>query len=112
MNELPVQISGDKDRYSGPDERLISRSVEHHGCAEPALRVADVVKVSIDQRDITRWLLLHRCGVTEEREGRKARTTGTREERAWLEGCVGEPKRIGFKEDECGAVRVISVAIS
>jgi hypothetical protein len=47
-NELPVQISGDKDRYAGPDERLMSRSVEHHGGAKPALRVADMVKVSVD----------------------------------------------------------------
>jgi len=111
-NELPVQISGDKDRYAGPDERLMSRSMEHHGGAEPALRVADVVKVSIDQRDIAMWLLLRGRGETESREGRKARTTGTREERAWSEGRVGKPKRIGFEEGECGAVRGISVAIA
>ena len=85
----------------------MSRSVEHHGGAELALGVADVVKVSIDQRDMARWLVIL-CirGETEECEGRETWTTGTREERAWLEGRVGEPKRIGFEEDECGAVCV------
>jgi hypothetical protein len=89
----------------------MSRSVEHHGGAEPALRVADVVKVSVDQRDVARGVFLRGSGETEEREGREARTAGAREERAWLEGRVGEPKRIGFEEDERGAVCGTSVLL-
>jgi len=61
----PVQISGDKDRYPGPYERLVSRTVEHHGSAYSALRVANVVKVRVDQCDVTR-VLLRGCGETEE----------------------------------------------
>jgi hypothetical protein len=58
---VPVQISGDENRYPGPYERLVSGTVEHHGGAELALGVADVVKVSVDQRDV---LLLRGCGET------------------------------------------------
>jgi hypothetical protein len=53
--------------------------MEHDGCAEPALRVADVVEMRIDQCEFAR-VLLRGCGETEEREGRKAWTTGTRED--------------------------------
>jgi hypothetical protein len=63
-----------------------------------------VVEVSVDQHDIAMRLLLRGRGETESREGRKAWTTGTREERAWSEGRVGKPKRIGFEEGEFGAV--------
>jgi len=52
--------------------------MEHHGRAEPALRVADVVEMRVDQREFT-GVLLRGCGETEEREGRNAWTTGTRE---------------------------------
>lgn len=106
----PVQISGDKDRYPGPYERLVSRTVEHHGSAYSALRVANVVKVRVDQCDVTR-VLLRGCGETEEREGRKTWTTSTRKARAGFEGCVREPKRVGFKEGQCGAARGMSGAI-
>ena len=106
----PVQISGDEDRYPGPYERLVSRTVEHHGSAYSALCVADVVKVRVDQCDVAR-VLLRGCGETEEREGRKTWTTSTREARAGFEGRVREPKRVGFKEGQCGAVGIMSGAI-
>jgi len=106
----PVQISGDEERYPGPYERLVSRTVEHHGSAYSALRVANVVKVRVDQRDVAR-VLLRGCGKPEEREGRKTWTTGTREARAGFEGCVREPKRVGFEEGQCGAVHGMSRVI-
>ncbi len=53
----PVQISGDEERYPGPYERLVSRMVEHHRSAYSALRVANVVKVRVDQCDVARVLL-------------------------------------------------------
>jgi hypothetical protein len=84
--------------------------MEHHSRAEPALRVADVVEMRVDQREFT-GVLLRGCGETEEREGRNAWTTGTRENWAGFEGGVGEPKRVSFKKSECGAVRGMSVAI-
>jgi hypothetical protein len=52
--------------------------MEHDGCAEPALRVADVVEMRVDQREFA-GVILRGCGETEEREGRNAWTIGTRE---------------------------------
>lgn len=89
----------------------MTRAVEDHGCAELALRFADVVEVHVDQGNVAGGLLLRGCGGAEEGEGRKAFTTSPGEARARFEGRVGEPKRIGFEKGEYGTVRGTLVAI-
>jgi len=57
----------------------MARTMEHHGCAAPALRVADVVEMCVDHREFA-GVLLRGCGGTEQHEGRNAWITGTRED--------------------------------
>jgi hypothetical protein len=93
--------------------------MEHHGGAKFALRIAGMVQMRVYYRDVAGRPVLvltvpprGRCGSSsscgqmesEEREGRKTRTTGAGEARTGFERLVGEPEGVGFEERKCGAV--------
>lgn len=114
----PVQVSRYEHGYTRPHARLVSRSMEHHGRAELALRIADIVQMGVDYRNFERITMpvlafsyggrsssSSCCGQMEleERKGRKTRTTGAGEVRAGFERLVGEPKGISFEKGKCGA---------
>ena len=99
----PVQVSSYEHGYTRPFLRLVFRSIENHGRAVLALRIADIVQMRVDQRDVTGVPVPVMVYRSEEGEGGKTRTTGAVVPRAGLERLVGEPKGVGFEEGKCGA---------
>jgi hypothetical protein len=90
--------------------------MEHHGRAELALSIADIVQMGVDYCNFEGMpmpvLAISYGGSSsscrgqmdlEERKGRKTRTTGAGEVRARFERLVGEPKGVGFEKGKCGA---------
>lgn len=113
---IPVQVSRYEHGYTRPYARLVSRSMEHHGCAKLALIITDIVQMRIDYCNFEGMpmpVLAISYGSSssscrgqmelEERKGRKTRTTGAGEVRAGFKRLVGEPKSVGFEKGKCSA---------
>lgn len=63
----PVQVPRDEHWQPGPHTHLVACPVEHHCSTELALRIADLVQMRVDQRDVARGLS-RTLGQTEEGE--------------------------------------------
>jgi hypothetical protein len=48
----PVQVSHYEHGYTRPLARFVSRSMEHHGSAELALRIAGMVQMRVYYRNV------------------------------------------------------------